>query len=77
MRMLLLLLRDEVGACSSRAISRGRSRIMLWLWSMLTLLWMVWEDAVGDGRRGRRCLMSDMLECGLVLELRRHHLRFD
>ena len=44
---------------------------MLWLWSMLTLLWMMWEDAIGNRRRGRWCLMSDMLECGLVLELRR------
>ena len=44
---------------------------------MLTLLGVVRECSIGNGRRSRWCRMSDVLESRLVLELRRHHLWFN
>jgi hypothetical protein len=42
---------------------------------MLSLMWV--ERAISNGRGGGWSLMSDMVEGGLVLELRRHHLRLN
>jgi hypothetical protein len=71
------LLWHKIGACSSRGISRRRTGYRLRLRSMLSLLRVMREDTIWNWWRGRRCVMSDMLVGRLILELRRHHLRFD
>jgi hypothetical protein len=67
----------EIRASSSLGISRRRAGSRLRLRGMLSLLWVMWENTVWNGRGCRWCMMSNMLVCWLILELRRHHLWFD